>query len=175
VTKVSDVEITLFEPLLSLRSAQAPIFCCLAVMFASLMLHWQLTLHMNFWQLYAHDLLAAVRLWTFGSCTLHHALHLKAVQRANVSKFFHLSMVLHLFTPIYGSQRSVATLWAPERASTTLIMLHTRKTITTCAPNYTDNVRSQAAVNGCTFRLCDSLICSAQACVSVFQCEVQKH
>ena len=30
-------------------------------MFASLVLHWQLTLHMNFWQLYAHGLLATVR------------------------------------------------------------------------------------------------------------------
>ncbi len=70
-------------------------------MFASLVLHWQLTLHMNFWQLYAHGLLAAVRPWTFGNCTLHHALHLKAVQKANVSIFSHLSMVsiyLHLFT-----------------------------------------------------------------------------
>ncbi len=54
-------------------------------MFASLMLHWQLTLHVtDCWQLYAYRLC---------SYTLHYALHLKAVQKANVSIFSHLNIV----------------------------------------------------------------------------------
>ena len=53
-TEMSNVEITLSELLLLTRLAQTPTFYWLVVIFASLMLHWHLTLHMaDFWQLYA--------------------------------------------------------------------------------------------------------------------------
>lgn len=53
-TEVSGVEITLYELLLLIRSAQAPTLHYMVVMFANPILHWQITVHMaDFWQLYA--------------------------------------------------------------------------------------------------------------------------
>lgn len=53
-------------------------------------------------------------------------------------------------------------------------MLYTGQTIASCAWSYTDNLRSQAFVNGCTFTLCDSYICSTQTCLQFFQSWLQK-
>ncbi len=41
--------------------------------------------------------------------------------------------------------------------------------IAICALSYTVKLKFQATVNGCTFMLCDSYICSAQACLHFLQ------
>ena len=135
-----------------MRPAQAPIYQ-LVVMLASLMLHC---------------------IWlTFGSCTLHHALHLKAVHKGNLTMQL-IPCAVFPSGPIYRSQRSSATLKAPKGVSTTLIMLYTRQTRVTCAQSYTDNFQIRlpwmAAASSCAI----SQICSGQTCLNFFQSQLQK-
>lgn len=152
-TEVSDVEDTSSEPKLLMRSEQTPTFCWLVVMSECLMLHWQLTLHMAaFWQLYAPSCSA------LQGCT----------ERRSRCDCAFLSEYCFYVILLTGH-----SLWAPK-ASTSLIMLYTRQTIAICAWSYTDKLKFPATMNSCTFRLCDSYICSAQACLHFFQSWLQK-
>jgi len=98
----------------------------------------------------------------------------------HLSTFSSFAYIDFQSSPLYRSLSSSGTLWAPTRASTTLIMLYTRQTVVTCAWScvYTEKSRIRlpwswmAAASSCAI----SQMCSAQtmSCLNFFQSQLQR-